>query len=393
MRSRTSRRKLVPVLLALLVVAAVVPAGAAAASPPTITKAFSVAATKVGGVAQAGFSISNPSGNGALTGITFTDNLPSGLVVANPNELVNTCGGTVSATPGSSTISLTGGALPDDPESGNCFIGVEVQVTTAGPHNNATGQIDANESSPGPGSNTATITGVSPPTFSKAFGGTSMTLGSTTPLSFTIGNPNSSTALRVAFSDTLPAGLEVASPNGTSGSCGGGDIGANPGSNTVTLSGATLAGGASCTFSVNVKATSTGTKSNTSAPIDYGFDTGGDPENGTGPAASDSIQVTDAPSGGGPGPGGGNPGPGPGGGNPEPGATCVVPDLEFLTLRAAKKKIVAAGCRVGRVTKAKRRRGDLRLIVARSTPGSEKSVPLGTRVRLKLVYERRNPRS
>ena len=370
----------------LAIGATAVPASAAAAAPPTISKAFSVSATKVGGKAQAGFSISNPSGNGPLTGITFTDNLPAGLVVANPNELVNSCGGSVSATPGSSTISLTGGTLPDDPETGNCFIGVEVQVTSAGAHNNATGQIDSNESSPGPGSNTATITGVSPPTFSKAFGAATMTVGSTTALSFTIGNPNSGTPLRVGFSDTLPAGLEVANPNGLSGACGGGDVAATPGGNSISLTNATLAGGATCTFSVNVKATSTGTKSNTSGPIDYSFDTGSDPESGTGPSASDSVDVSAAPT-------GEQPGPGPGGGNPEPSATCVVPDLEFLTLRAAKKKILAANCRVGRVTKAKRRRGDLRLIVARSTPGSETSVPVGTRVRLRLVYERRNPRS
>jgi uncharacterized repeat protein (TIGR01451 family) len=385
MPSRSRRRKLVPVLLALVVLGAVAPAGAFAASPPTIAKNFSATATKVGGKAQAGFSISNPTGNGALTGVTFTDNLPSGLVVANPNELVNTCGGTVTAVPGSSTISLSGGTVPDDPETGNCFIGVEVQVTTAGPKNNATGQIDSAESSPGPGSNTATITGIAPPTFVKAFGSPSTTVGGTTPLTFTIGNPNGANALTVSFSDSLPDGLVVASPNALSNSCGG-DAAASSGGAAISLSNGTVAGGGSCTVSLLVTATSAGTKNNASGPISYSFDTGSDPESGIGPSATDSIEVI-APSGGQP-PGGGNPGPG--GGNPEPGATCTVPDLQFLSLKKAKKKIKAAGCSVGRVTTPKRRRGDLRLIVARSSPAEEKQVPVGTKVKLKLAWERRN---
>jgi uncharacterized repeat protein (TIGR01451 family) len=383
MPSRSPRRKLVPVLLALLAVSAAVPAGAAAAAPPTITKSFSVNAVKVGGKAQAGFSISNPSGNGALTGISFTDNLPSGLVVATPNELVNSCGGTVTATPGASTITFSGGSLPDDPETGTCFIGVEVQVTTAGLKSNTTGPIDSNESAPGATSNTATITGVAPPTFTKAFGATTMNIGDVTPLTFTIGNPNATTPLRVAFSDTLPAGLEVASPNGVSGSCGGGDIAAGSGSGSISLTGATVAAGAGCTFSVNVKATTAGTKNNVSGPIEYSFDTSGDPDGGTGPAASDSVTVASPTTT--PPPGGGEtPTP-----TPTPTAKCRVPFLQFLSLAAAKKKIKKAKCAVGRVTKPKRKRPGLRLVVSRSTPKAGKRVPVGTKVRLTLAYERR----
>jgi hypothetical protein len=97
---------------------------------------------------------------------------------------------------------------------------------------------------------------VAPPTISKLFGTSGSILpGGTTALSFTIENPNATVALNgVAFIDTLPAGLVVATPNGVNGSCGGGIITATPGKGSISLTGAMLAAGASCTFSVNVTA-------------------------------------------------------------------------------------------------------------------------------------------
>ena len=109
---------------------------------------------------------------------------------------------------------------------------------------------------------------LAPPTIAKVFGATSVNTNATTTLTFTLSNPNVGTPLTgVGFTDTLPAGLVVATPNGLTGSCGGGTITATAGTNTISLAGATLAGGASCTFTVSVTATAAGTQVNTTTAV------------------------------------------------------------------------------------------------------------------------------
>jgi hypothetical protein len=113
------------------------------------------------------------------------------------------------------------------------------------------------------------------PTITKTFGAASIGVGESVALTFTLSNPNAATTLTgLAFTDTLPAGLIVSTPNGLVGSCGG-TITATAGSNSIALAGTTLAAGASCTFSVNVTATgtpeglltnTTGTLTSTQAP-------------------------------------------------------------------------------------------------------------------------------
>jgi hypothetical protein len=110
---------------------------------------------------------------------------------------------------------------------------------------------------------------VAAPTITKAFADSQIQLFglNSTALSFTLTNPNTFPLTGFAFTDTLPAGLVVSTPNGVTGSCGGGTITAVAGSNSISLAGATLAGGASCTFSANVSATSVGVFTNTTSTV------------------------------------------------------------------------------------------------------------------------------
>jgi hypothetical protein len=136
-----------------------------------------------------------------------------------------------------------------------------------------------------------------PPTVAMAFGAASIPVGGTTSLTFTITNPNAvptvdvrpagfftGTLTNISFTDTLPAGLLIATPNNLGGSCGG-VITATAATNLVSITGLTLAGGATCGFGVDVIGVAPGTQANTTGAI---TSTESDP----GLTATASITVT-----------------------------------------------------------------------------------------------------
>jgi hypothetical protein len=249
----------------------------------TINKSFGAPSITENGTTSLSFTITNPNPTSSQTGIGFSDTLPAGLLVATPNGLTGSCGGgTITATAGSNAVSLSGATLG---ASGSCTFSVNVRGTAAGVKNNTTGNVTSNEGGIG-GTASASITVVvAPPTISKAFGKAKIALNSSTSLGFTITNPNATTTLNgIGFSDTLPAGLIVSTPNGLTGSCGGGTITATQGTNSISLTGASLAAGASCTFSVNVTGTSVGVQNNTTGNVSS-------TEGGAGGTASASVTV------------------------------------------------------------------------------------------------------
>jgi hypothetical protein len=128
------------------------------------------------------------------------------------------------------------------------------------------------------------IAAILPPTISKAFGTGNIVVGGSTSLTFNIANPNVSALTGIIFTDTLPAGLKVSTPNGFAGSCGAGTITATAGLNSISLGGGTLAGSGSCSFSVNVTGTTAGTKNNVTGAITSA-------ESGAGGTASASVTV------------------------------------------------------------------------------------------------------
>lgn len=130
----------------------------------------------------------------------------------------------------------------------------------------------------------------SAPLIQKSFGAASVALNGSTSLTFEVSNPNTSQSLSgVGFSDTLPSGQIVTTPNGLAGNCGGGTITASAGSSSVSLTGATLAASTSCTFRVNVTATVSGTQNNTTSSVTSN-------EAGNGGTASASLIVAATPS-------------------------------------------------------------------------------------------------
>jgi uncharacterized repeat protein (TIGR01451 family) len=137
---------------------------AAATSPPSIASSFVPTSVAVGGDSALSFTITNPNASGSLTGVSFTDTLPSGLVLDNPSGLTGSCGSSsvITANPGGTTISLTGGSVS---AGKTCTFSVDVNSNTAGVYQNSTGAVSSANGGTG-NSDTESLTVLAPPTIS-----------------------------------------------------------------------------------------------------------------------------------------------------------------------------------------------------------------------------------
>jgi uncharacterized repeat protein (TIGR01451 family) len=177
------------------------------------------------------------------TAASFTDNLPGTVVVATPANASNTCGGAVTATPGSGSFSFSGGTIPAAAGlvAGQCTVQVDVQSPSSGVFINT---IPANAVTSSQGSNaqnasaTLTVAALRPVTGVKAFAPANLHGGGTpSTVTLTLTNPNGVALTAAAFTDSLPvASLTVAPTPNASTTCG-------PGTVSTTASSASLAGG------------------------------------------------------------------------------------------------------------------------------------------------------
>ncbi len=214
-------------------------------APPSITKTFSPDKFIPGGTTTVSFTITNPNTTVSLLGVAFTDSLPAGLLVTSPAVLTTNCIGTETANAG--IISLSGASIA---ASGSCTLSTSV-TAPEGIYNNS---VQVTSSNGGTGNTSmARVYVATPPNLSKVFGELSIGSPASTTLTFTLTNPNHVVTLdELQFSDTLPTGLVISTPNGLTGSCGGGTITAPDNTEVIMLAGATLLPQTTCTFGVNV---------------------------------------------------------------------------------------------------------------------------------------------
>jgi uncharacterized repeat protein (TIGR01451 family) len=238
-----------------------------------LTKSFSPASVAVGTPSTMTIGLTNRTGAN-LTNLTATDNLPPGLVLANPPTPVTTscAGGTVTRVDGSP---LTGGegslkvTRTTLAIATTCTITVKVTPTSIGDKVNTInlGDVTNTQNIAPTQPVSATLTGTSASVnISKSFLTSPVAVGSPTTLRISINNPASTSNLTgLALTDTLPPGLVIATPVTKSTTCSLGSTAATAGGQTVSLSGASLGQGSTCTVDVSVVATSfgTGTYTNT----------------------------------------------------------------------------------------------------------------------------------
>lgn len=206
-------------------------------------------------------NLQNPT---VLTGVTYTDQLPVGLVFAATPNATSTCSGAqINVDTGASAVTLSGVTLVP---GATCDLEVNVTAGAQGQYLNSipAGSVKTNQGVTNPNPGDATLNVVPGPSVTKMFGTSPVRVGQPTELTVTVTN-NASVALTgVALTDNLPPNLAVANPANTSTTCTGGSVTAQPGASTVSLSGATVpASPGSCTFRAQVVASKAGSFTNT----------------------------------------------------------------------------------------------------------------------------------
>ncbi|QFU76769.1 hypothetical protein EY643_14520 [Halioglobus maricola] len=226
-------------------------------------------AVNEGTPSRVSFTVANRSVS-SLSSLTLSDTLPSAgafqqLRVASPANISNTCGGSVTAVSGSTSIALNGGTVPayDGSDPGTCMVAVDV-VGPAGEYPNTVNSSAVRQNANGTTtilneSDDATLTYTDALAVSKLFLPDSAGSGGRSTVSIELVSLDASRPITgVAFTDDLPAGMLVADPDNSYTTCNGPTvIDAVPGNSSVAFSGATLAPLASCELRFDVIATGT----------------------------------------------------------------------------------------------------------------------------------------
>jgi LPXTG-site transpeptidase (sortase) family protein len=269
-----------------------------------VVKGFNPLTVFGGSSSTMSIELINP-GNVTLTGIAFTDNMPSGMILANPvNFNVGTCSGTLAGTPGSNSFSFSGGGLAP---LTRCTLTLSATMTVNG---NLTNTIPAGAVTTANGISNAdpveaTLTNLQGASVGKYFSPNPIAAGSFSLLTITIQNTGAIGLTGMGLSDSLPAGLLIAGGSAPVpvNHCGG-TFTAIPGTQLIQLRDGSLAGNSSCTMVVAITGSNAGSYQNT---IPAGALTTDPSVNLTNILpASDTLTITGSTGGGGGGRGRGN---------------------------------------------------------------------------------------
>ena len=235
-----------------------------AASTPLFSKSFA-SSISVGETTTLTFMIDNTTSGAATSSLDFTDTLPAAVVLATPSNPATTCtGGTLTAPAGGSMVMYTGGTVG---AGANCTVTVDVTSSTTGMHVNTSGDLTSSGGNSGSATDTLTVVAASTPLFSKSFA-SSISVGETTTLTFMIDNTTSGAAASsLAFTDTLPMALVLATPANGATDCTGGTLTAPDGGSMVSYTGGAVGAGARCSVTVGVTSSTAGTHVNTSGDL------------------------------------------------------------------------------------------------------------------------------
>ena len=116
--------------------------------PPVLTESFNVDPVIVGNPTILTLTLTNPNASTTVTGILYTDYLPSGIGYTYPNFPSSTCGGTQGGNSGTTngSITLSNVSLP---AGSSCQITVKLSATGAGTYTNTTSTVTSTNAGTG----------------------------------------------------------------------------------------------------------------------------------------------------------------------------------------------------------------------------------------------------
>lgn len=222
-----------------------------------------------GSVTRMRIELSNYSAN-PTADLSISDTLPVAgpvqMTIATPANIANTCGGTVVAAAGSTSVALNNGSVPARASQGagapgTCTLEVDV-IGAAGSYSNtatASGNQTFANGDPGvvdPISDTAPFSYSSVLSSAKSFNPSTVASGGRSTVTISMGNSGSDALTNVRVTDPLPLGMVLAGPTNAYTTCSGATtILGNPGDLSIDLSGATIAGLSDCGLIFDVIAT------------------------------------------------------------------------------------------------------------------------------------------
>ena len=253
---------------------------------PNFTKQFTPDTVLVGETTTLEFVIENTTGS-PLTGVSFIDDFPPGLEVANPTNagVSGECSGDLTPMSGdTSIVTLPTVILP----FGVCVVTVDVISTTPGEKNNVTGDLFYIPPGP-PVSASDTLQVNELPGFSKAFQPDVIFDTQQSTLEFTITNTSDVAVTDLAFLDIMPSPIRVSNPVVSDTGICGGTLDVVAGSDLVIYSGGSLGAASSCIISVSVTPLNPGLFTNISGDLTSSLGNSGN--------ATDDIEVLPEPPG------------------------------------------------------------------------------------------------
>ena len=269
----------------------------------TVNKDFAPRTVTGGSVSTMSVTLTNPN-NAILTGITFTDSMPAGMIIASPANLsTGTCessitGGLVPSVltaTGPSSFKFSNGTLPGN---GTCTLTLSVTTIVNGNLTNVIpiGGVTSFNGASNPLPTEASLTNLPGASVSKSFAPNPILPGSVSTLTITILNTGSTPLTNIGLSDTLPAGVTVDSSPLPVTTCNNdtwvGLVTVTPDRQTIRLVTGGVPASSSCTITVPVTSSLAGCHLNT-IPLDTLTDTEGASNSED---AIDSLCVLDTPS-------------------------------------------------------------------------------------------------